>query len=775
MRKRATQSRAETSLGVLVAPKLDAYMGRSSGYVTLLGGAQSDRAKSLLMSSAPCRSFSRVLHGVVQFAAALAIGPVGANLSNVPLPMPVPNGAVNAIVRIGDRAYIGGSFSRIGPRSGSGVVLDARSGARDARWPTVAGGDVSAAIPDGYGGWYIAGEFSHVGRIRRDGLAHVRSDRSVDRQWKPGIDGSAVDAIAVSPRHIFVGSSLASFDAKGTFLLALDRETGRRSPRFAAARPVGALAVAGSTLYVATGSVIGAYDTSSGRLLWRVRLKINPCREHGHGDCVATPQVRALAVSGTSLFIGGFFNQVNGTHRRDAAAVDRVSARPSAWSPQPNGPIDALTVAGAAVYVGGEFTHIGGARRTHLAELDTGDGRALPWTPRESAAIEALVVGTRAVYVVRRALRPEAYLAAYDRATGKRLSWRPAPNDYVHALAVARNRVLVGGSFTGLRSAERRGLAVVNVRTRALEAWNPKLVGSIDPQQPDVNALETDGQRLYVGGAFVRAGGEKRNNLAAFDLRSGTLTPWNPDADGDVNALIVDRSTVLAGGSFQNVGGAEHDGIVKLDDSGRVMPFAADIGGVSAWARSGRTLYVAGRCDAPKGIERNEACAIDATTGALLPWNPDADSVVWTLAVSDSAVYAGGVFNEIGRRSRTAFGALDPVTGDGLEWDLHAQGNAILGPGASALVSSLVVRGSQLYVGGDFDALAGIPRHDLAAFDLGTRTPIAWAPVPTGPPYDQAIGAIVPADDGVLVGGTFFAIGGRPQAHLAFFPGTATR
>jgi trimeric autotransporter adhesin len=685
---------------------------------------------------------------------------------------------VNAIVRIGDRAYIGGSFSRIGPRSGSGVVLDARSGTRDARWPTVAGGSVSAAIPDGSGGWYIAGEFSHVGGLHRNGLAHIRSNRSVDRKWKPDVDGSYVDAIAASRRRIFVGSSLARLDAKGAFLLALDRETGRRSPRFAAARPVGALAIVGSTLYAATGSVIAAYDTSSGRLRqWRVRLKINLCRERHHGDCVATPQVRALAVSGASVFVGGFFNQVNGVRRRDAAAVDRVSARPSAWAPQPNRPIDALVVAGAAVYVGGDFTQIGGARRTHLAELDTSDGRALPWKPRETAVIEELVVGIRAVYVVRRAddVRPEARLVAYDRATGNQLSWRPAPNDYVDALAIARNRIFAGGSFTGLRSAERGGLAVVNIRTRALGRWNPKLVGSIYPPEPDVNALETDGQRLYVGGDFIRAGGAKRNNLAAFDLRTGALSPWNPDANRNVYALLVDGSTVLAGGNFEKVGGAEHDGIVKLDDSGRAMPFAADIGGASAWARSGSSLYVAGSCDAPKGIERNGACAIDTTTGALLPWNPDADSVVWTLAVSDSAVYVGGVFNEIGRRSRTAVAALDPVTGDALEWDLHAQGNAILGSGASALVSSLVIRGSKLYVGGEFDTLAGIPRHDLAAFDLDTGTPISWAPVPTGSLYGLAIGAIAPADDGVLVGGEFLAVGGRPQAHLAFFPTTETK
>jgi hypothetical protein len=711
-----------------------------------------------------------VLHGVVQVAAALAATSAAPNPSNVAVAMPVTNGPVKAIVRIGDRAYIGGDFSRIGRPSGSGVALDSASGKRDARWPSVAGGQVNAVVPDGSGGWYIAGEFSHVGGIARSGLAHLRADRSVDRDWRPSVDGSAVDTMAASRHRIYVASSLTSFGARRRFLVAFDRATGRPDPRFAAERPVTALAVADSTLYAATASAIGAYDVSTGRRRhWQVRLKIDPCREHGHGDCVAAPQVRALAVSGEAVFIGGFFNQVNGAHRRDGAAVDRLTARPLPWAPQPNNPINAVGIAGRAVYVGGSFTRVGRVQRMHLAALDMREGRALAWKPREASVIERLVVGTHAVYVVRTSLRPEEYLAAYQRATGKRLPWRPAPNHWVLALAVSRDGVYVGGAFTGLRSAERRGLAALNLQTRTLEAWNPKLVGSYRPR-PDVNALQTDGQRLYVGGEFVEAGGQRRNNLAAFDLRDGSLTTWNPDADGDVSALVVAGATVFASGSFQHVNGAPHDGIAKLDQSGTTMPFAANVGGVLALTRSGDTLYVAGGCDdTANRIERNRGCALNTTTGALLPWNPDADSVVWTLAVSDSAVYAGGVFTEIGRKSRTAVAVLDPVTGDALEWDLHARGNANLGSGASALVSSLVLHGSTLYVGGDFETLGGFPRDDLAAFDVDTRAPTRWAPALTGGPFDQAIGAIVPADDGVLVGGTFLAVGGRPQAYIAFF------
>jgi hypothetical protein len=714
-----------------------------------------------------------VVHAVVTFAAALAAGTAVPTPSNVPVRTLVPNGPVNAIVRVGDIAYIGGDFTRIGPPSGSGVVLDAASAAREGRWPAVAGGEVRVAVSDGSGGWYIAGEFSYVGGLPRMGLAHIRPDRSVDRAWAPRVDGSAVDAIAVSQHRVYVGGSFTSITHR-TFLVALGRKAGGpTASRFLSTSPVSALAFAGSTLYVASASAVAAYDAATGRLRpWRTRIRVDPCRNRSHGDCVAVPEVRALAVRGRTVFMVGFFNVVNGVSRRDAAAVDGATGRPLPWAPRPNRSISAITVAGRTVYVGGDFTRVGGSSRTHLAALDTGLGRATSWNPRDRASVERLVVTSRAVFVVRSSGRPEDRLAAYDRATAKRLPWRPAPNGEVLALARYGDKIYAGGTFTGLRSAERLGLAALDLKSGALENWNPGLVGPLDPEQPKVETIETDGRRLYVGGDFVRAAGQKRNYLAAFDLRDGALTAWNPNADGDVNALVVAGSTVFAAGQFEHVDGATHRRVAKLDEGGNAIPFAADIssvGFVLALARSGNTLYVGGRFETANGTDRNGACAFDATTGALLAWDPDPDSVVWTLAVSDSTVYVGGVFTEIGGKSRMSIAALDPITGEAQGWNLRIRGSAVLGSDASAVVSSLVLSGSTLYVGGNFDNLAGLRRQDLAAFDLDAGRPAAWAPKPVDPAIDQDMAAIVPAVDGVLVGGTFLSMGGLPQAHFALF------
>ena len=47
-------------------------------------------------------------------------------------------------------------------------------------------------------------------------------------------------------------------------------------------------------------------------------------------------------------------------------------------------------------------------------------------------------------------------------------------------------------------------------------------------------------------------GGTTRNNLAAFNP-DGTLSAWDPNANGEIYALAVNGSAVYAGGVFTSI------------------------------------------------------------------------------------------------------------------------------------------------------------------------------------------------------------------------------
>ena len=60
------------------------------------------------------------------------------------------------------------------------------------------------------------------------------------------------------------------------------------------------------------------------------------------------------------------------------------------------------------------------------------------------------------------------------------------------------------------------------------------------------------------------------------------------------------------------------------------------------------------------GAARNALAALDAMTGQPSAWNPDANSGVYTLAVSGGTVYAGGEFTSIGGQARSGIAFLAP-------------------------------------------------------------------------------------------------------------------
>src|SRR4051794_5957297 len=98
----------------------------------------------------------------------------------------VTNGQVNSVAfDSAGRAYLGGTFTSIGPRTGHGVKLSTTSDQPAANFPDV-DGSIRAVAPDGSGGWVIGGDFSKGGGGARGRPAHIPSRGSVGPNWNPG-------------------------------------------------------------------------------------------------------------------------------------------------------------------------------------------------------------------------------------------------------------------------------------------------------------------------------------------------------------------------------------------------------------------------------------------------------------------------------------------------------------------------------------------------------------------------------------------------------------
>jgi hypothetical protein len=114
----------------------------------------------------------------------------------------ITDGPVHATVVSANTLYLGEYFTQVGPATGGGVPVEAISGLPTGGFPRVTG-TVLAVVSDGAGGWYIGGEFTKVGGMRRSGAAHVRSDNVVSA-WDPDPNGPVL-TLAVHGSTVYAG------------------------------------------------------------------------------------------------------------------------------------------------------------------------------------------------------------------------------------------------------------------------------------------------------------------------------------------------------------------------------------------------------------------------------------------------------------------------------------------------------------------------------------------------------------------------------------------
>ena len=189
--------------------------------------------------------------------------------------------------------------------------------------------------------------------------------------------------------------------------------------------------------------------------------------------------------------------------------------------------------------------------------------------------------------------------------------------------------------------------------------------------------------------------------------------------------------------------------------NGRVYGISM-LGSTAYLVGSFTTMRPAGDASGAHTVVRNHAAAIDVANGALLAWDPNANSTVRSVAATPVGVYLGGGFTTIGGHAATRMAEVTTSTGA-----------RMTGFAASAndLVLTLAANGGTLYMGGRFTAVDGLRRMRLAAVSATTGKPVSGWSVGA----DSAVNSVAMTADGskLIVGGTFTNIGGHAQAGIA--------
>lgn len=171
-------------------------------------------------------------------------------------------------------------------------------------------------------------------------------------------------------------------------------------------------------------------------------------------------------------------------------------------------------------------------------------------------------------------------------------------------------------------------------------------------------------------------------------------------------------------------------------------------GEVLATAYWGNTIFVGGDFTTAtsngKNVSRSRLAAVDARSGALLPWNPGADARVTALTADGSGVYLAGSFHKISGTNRDN---LAKVSHSGTLQNSFKHS-------ISGTPYAIGVGHGRVYLGGSITSVNGQERRGAAAFDAsnGALDP-NWRPH-----ANDIVRAILVSSDRVYLGGRFNAV-----------------
>ncbi|MEO6349144.1 MAG: hypothetical protein ABIP53_00650, partial [Candidatus Limnocylindrales bacterium] len=260
-----------------------------------------------------------------------------------------------------------------------------------------------------------------------------------------------------------------------------------------------------------------------------------------------------LALYGSSVVVAGFFTNASGIPYADYIAALSIEVAPDlsgaglpGWSALGadggalNGDVKAIAVAGPDVYVGGSFTNAGGIPEAdYVARWDGSLWSALgsngPGVGAIGGSVNAIVVDGVDVYVgggfTNVAGIAEAdNVARWNGTTWSALGSTSALNLPVFAMADFQGSLIVGGSFTNAGGVA----AADNVARWNGAAWSA--LGSNESGDgalsAEVAALLVANEVLYVGGSFNNAAGiPEADSFARWN--GTTWTAIGSDGNGD--------------------------------------------------------------------------------------------------------------------------------------------------------------------------------------------------------------------------------------------------
>jgi trimeric autotransporter adhesin len=637
-------------------------------------------------------------------------------------------GRVYSVAVKGNDVYVGGLFNSAGGVAARNIAR--WDGAK--WWPLGEGADwvVSSLVVIG-SSVYAGGDFHAAGGKT---VNYVAAWNGTD--WSTlgsGVD-SNVYAMAAMGNDLIVGGRFTSASGVSANRIARWNGTswsavgsGMSGDTFVS---VNSLAVTGTTIYA------GGSFTTAGEVTVNHIARWDGGAWHALGAGMTGDSftsdgfVQSIAILGSRVYAGGVFLTAGGVAVKGLAAWDGSTWTPLGsgvvWGEGGGGSVRALAVGGSDLYVGGDFYGAGELAVTRVARWD---GEA--WHPL-GMGIEGEVFAVSSIdgnvfiggsFTTAGGLScPRIVVWDGEKMTAVGNGIEGDGTDTaVHAIAKYRGAIVVAGAF-----ATAGGVTVNNIAAWDGTSWS-SLGGGVTGTMAQVNALAVLNDILYVGGQFTSAGGVTTGGLARWNGSS-----WSAVSTGiagatirSASAIAVDGARMAVAGSLSMSGGGG-SGVALLNGSSWSILGTTDRWSVSSLCFHAGALYAGGGFNTlggvtSKGIARYDGSGWSALGSGIEGRFP----TVSAIAFRGDDLLVAGYFDKIGGVVAANIGRFD-----GSSW--HALGSGIGGGTGGTAVDVLATTADGVMAGGSFAVAGAGPSYGVALWnpDLGSISDVhTWLQV----------------------------------------------
>lgn len=612
------------------------------------------------------------------------------------------NGTVSSIVQKDNIVYVGGDFTQVGIGKKNLVRFNHGSDKPFQNFPELGGDDyVNAMEPDGNSGFYLAGYFNSFNGnpITETNIVHVKNDCTLDKDFGVVTIGEYwlnILALKKVNNRLYVGGSFQSIqNTSRPYLAAINAVNGKLLNWIPDTPENWVLQIDANSSWV----FINVSNEIFGRHVPNYCKALNASTGVTSSNFPERDSVTAFKIDGSTLYMGGNFNQIGTQDRDKFAAIDisNNSFNIKSWHPATSNylvsdwsdnTINCFYRYKNCLFVGGNFTYDDGSSYSkNIIAFDTSTGNVK--------------------------YNFNGQYPAYG-----------APGDGdVEGITSNNDTLVIMGNFQNIYNTGN----VIEIRNYMAAYKLTDSNATITTDEFNLNNLPTGmfsdvSGNLIVCGAFDLVNFLERKSIAAINLDTGLPTSFSPNpyvsssGDGYVNALVIKDSILFAGGYFTNIGNTKRANLaaININNGNPVYSWVANTDyEVKTLAIKDSVLYVGGNFTKVKNKTRNYAAAVLTDTAVVLTWDPNLNNTVNIILPIDNQVYLGGSFTTVNQTTKYKYLAkFNNTNGDADTWK----------PNPNGIINTLIAIGDTIYVGGNFSKIADSNRHSLAAFNNGTNT-----------------------------------------------------